>query len=154
MEANPYDIESHLFLSDILIRSMEYGEALDVLGAIIRFEPENLLLRMKRAALFTEMQEFDDAISDYKVALELPRADQDYIRDSLGRVEQKAGRLDNAVEWWSEISDRAKAANKLWASRRLDKAEECLREAIRQNPFKSSNYENLAELWLSIRIST
>ncbi len=147
IDANPYDIQSHLYLADILIRGMEYSEALDVLTEILKYQPDDLSLRMKRAALLHTMQEYDDAIKEYEYALNLQNVDLDVIRESIGNVHNSAGRLDEAMEWWCKITDRVKAARKMWNCRNLEQAVKCFEEAIKLNPFKSSNYEKLAELY-------
>jgi tetratricopeptide (TPR) repeat protein len=141
LKTNPRAMEVRLSFARLLVTDKKYTEARNEFQALLKEFPDNADVTMAVALLSLQLNDFDQAETQLKHALETDYKDPDAVRFYLGQVNEERKRPDDALRWYSSVTggdqyvpSRARYAGILAKQGKLGDARTYLQQAGRNGP--------------------
>jgi tetratricopeptide (TPR) repeat protein len=141
LKTNPRAMDVRLSFARLLVTDKKYAEARNEFQVLLKEFPDNADVTMAVALLSLQLNDFDQAETQLKHALETDYKDPDAVRFYLGQVNEERKRPDDALRWYSSVTggdqyvpSRARYAGILAKQGKLGDARTYLQQAGRNGP--------------------
>ena len=104
LRRHPADTQILSSYARLLVEMEDYREAYRQFAALHRLEPEDPAHLFSLGVIAVQLEQYDEARTHFEklMALDKRTSDAAYY---LGRLDQEAGRLDSAEEWYGQVVD-------------------------------------------------
>ncbi len=100
----PKDVELHLAVARLLLDMQDLQGSMDEFKQVVKLQPDHADAWFSLGLLALEQQQLKAAEKDFRKLIELGQREQE-ARYYLGRVQEKKGNAEDALDWYSQVTE-------------------------------------------------